>query len=173
MWTERVKGYRCCNWFQIKWLFKKLTINPNLNCNTHGGLGFQPVTLVLSKREKKHIFVWQFELFPQIYLISLSLSLSLSLQVLLNLLYFYGMCGVLKECLLQRYFSKVLHTTLALIFFSDFGKNYILNLLLQELRCGLHGAESDIIQSCRRVRILMHNRDMPVYLSCLGKIELV
>ncbi|RVW13049.1 Protein NDL1 [Vitis vinifera] len=30
-----------------------------------------------------------------------------------------------KECLLQRYFSK-------------------------ELRCGLHGAESDIIQSCRR-----------------------
>ena len=110
--------------------------------------------------------------FPK-FIWSLSLSLSLSLQVLLNLLYFYGMCGVLKECLLQRYFSKVLHTTLALIFFSDFGKNYILNLLLQELRCGLHGAESDIIQSCRRVRILMHNRDMPVYLSCLGKIELV
>ena len=80
IWTERVKGYRCCNWFQIKWLFKKLTINPNLNCNTHGGLGFQPVTLVLPKREKKHIFVWQFELFPQIYLISLSLSLSLSLS---------------------------------------------------------------------------------------------
>nr|CAN68782.1 hypothetical protein VITISV_018992 [Vitis vinifera] len=47
-------------------------------------------------------------------------------KVLLNLLYFYGMCGVLKECLLQRYFSK-------------------------ELRCGLHGAESDIIQSCRRL----------------------
>lgn len=29
-------------------------------------------------------------------------------KVLLNLLYFYGMCGVFKECLLQRYFSKVL-----------------------------------------------------------------
>ncbi|PRQ41909.1 hypothetical protein RchiOBHm_Chr3g0451871 [Rosa chinensis] len=48
-------------------------------------------------------------------------------MVLLNLLYFYGMCGVLKECLLQRYFSK-------------------------ELRCGIQGAESDVIQACRRVR---------------------
>ncbi|XP_041022339.1 protein NDL1-like isoform X2 [Juglans microcarpa x Juglans regia] len=46
--------------------------------------------------------------------------------VLLNLLYFYGMCGVLKECLLQRYFSK-------------------------ELRSGLHGAESDIIHTFRRL----------------------
>ncbi|KAF2287813.1 hypothetical protein GH714_002811 [Hevea brasiliensis] len=42
-------------------------------------------------------------------------------KVLLNLLYIYGMCGVLKECLIQRYFSK-------------------------EIRCGVHGAESDIIQ---------------------------
>ncbi|KAK9291396.1 hypothetical protein L1049_019343 [Liquidambar formosana] len=47
-------------------------------------------------------------------------------KVLLNLLYFYGMCGVLKECLLQRYFSK-------------------------ELRSGMHGAESDIIRTCRRL----------------------
>lgn len=47
-------------------------------------------------------------------------------KVLMNLLYFYGMCGVLKECLLQRYFSK-------------------------EFRSGEHGAESDIIQACRRV----------------------
>ncbi|KAG2694098.1 hypothetical protein I3760_08G125500 [Carya illinoinensis] len=46
--------------------------------------------------------------------------------VLLNLLYFYGMCGVLKECLLQRYFSK-------------------------ELRSGLHGAESDIIHTFRKL----------------------
>lgn len=29
-------------------------------------------------------------------------------QVMSNLLYFYGMCGLLKEFLLQRYFSKVL-----------------------------------------------------------------
>lgn len=47
-------------------------------------------------------------------------------KVLLNLLYFYGMCGVLKECLLQRYFSK-------------------------ELRCGMHGIESDTVQTCRRL----------------------
>ncbi|KAG4983497.1 hypothetical protein JHK87_028246 [Glycine soja] len=45
--------------------------------------------------------------------------------VLMNLIYFYGMCGVLKECLLQRYFSK-------------------------ELRCSVQGAESDIILTCRR-----------------------
>ncbi|XAR63628.1 hypothetical protein NMG60_11023643 [Bertholletia excelsa] len=47
-------------------------------------------------------------------------------KVLLNLLYFYGMCGLLKECLLHRYFSK-------------------------ELRCSLHGEESDVIQTCRRL----------------------
>ncbi|KAB1200520.1 Pollen-specific protein SF21 [Morella rubra] len=47
-------------------------------------------------------------------------------KVLLNLLYFYGMCGVLKECLLQRYFSK-------------------------ELRSGTQGAESDIIHAFRRL----------------------
>ncbi|XP_030958086.1 protein NDL2-like [Quercus lobata] len=50
----------------------------------------------------------------------------LYIKVLLNLLYFYGMCGVLKECLLQRYFSK-------------------------ELRCGLHDAESDIIHVFKRL----------------------
>eukprot|EP00256_Glycine_max_P065015 XP_025979610.1 protein NDL1-like [Glycine max] len=27
-------------------------------------------------------------------------------KVMSNLLYFYGVCGLLKECLLQRYFSK-------------------------------------------------------------------
>ncbi|GMP40849.1 hypothetical protein CsSME_00011146 [Camellia sinensis var. sinensis] len=47
-------------------------------------------------------------------------------KVLLNLLYFYGMCGLLKECLLHRYFSK-------------------------ELRSSMNGAESDVIQACRRV----------------------
>ncbi|KAL3537847.1 hypothetical protein ACH5RR_001213 [Cinchona calisaya] len=47
-------------------------------------------------------------------------------KILLNLLYFYGMCGLLKECLLLRYFSK-------------------------ELRCGMHGAESDILHYCRRL----------------------
>ncbi|KAJ8760693.1 hypothetical protein K2173_017708 [Erythroxylum novogranatense] len=47
-------------------------------------------------------------------------------KVLINLLYFYGMCGILKECLLQRYFSK-------------------------EIRCGMHGAESEIIQTFKRL----------------------
>ncbi|KAL1340004.1 hypothetical protein AAHE18_U085700 [Arachis hypogaea] len=47
-------------------------------------------------------------------------------KVLMNLLYFYGMCSLLKECLLQRYFSK-------------------------ELRGSVQGAESDIILTCRRL----------------------
>lgn len=29
------------------------------------------------------------------------------LQVMSNLLYYYGMCGLVKELLLMRYFSKV------------------------------------------------------------------
>jgi hypothetical protein len=36
-------------------------------------------------------------------------------QVLLNLLYYYGMRGVVKECLLQRYFSKVASDLIILI----------------------------------------------------------
>ncbi|XP_044476350.1 protein NDL1-like [Mangifera indica] len=47
-------------------------------------------------------------------------------KVFMNLLYFYGMCGVLKECLLQRYFSK-------------------------EFRSVKHGEGLDIIQVCRQV----------------------
>ncbi|KAF5200209.1 Ndl1 [Thalictrum thalictroides] len=46
-------------------------------------------------------------------------------KVMLNLLYFYGMCNVLKECLLQRYFSK-------------------------EIRC-MQDTESDVVQACRRL----------------------
>ncbi|KAI3930916.1 hypothetical protein MKW92_005928 [Papaver armeniacum] len=46
------------------------------------------------------------------------------LQFMLNLLYFYGMCGIMKECLLQRYFSK-------------------------EVRGGPQVPESDIVQACR------------------------
>ncbi|XP_068653599.1 protein NDL2-like isoform X2 [Aristolochia californica] len=54
-------------------------------------------------------------------------------KVLLNLLYYYGMCGIVKECLLQRYFSK-------------------------DVRCGMHNAESDIVQACRR---LLDERQSP------------
>ncbi|KAF6145344.1 hypothetical protein GIB67_016805 [Kingdonia uniflora] len=47
-------------------------------------------------------------------------------KVMSNLLYYYGMCGILKECLLLRYFSK-------------------------EVR-GTHDVpESDIVQACRRL----------------------
>ncbi|KAH1229774.1 Protein NDL2 [Glycine max] len=60
-------------------------------------------------------------------------------KVLMNLIYFYGMCGVLKECLLQRYFSKVFFT-----FFPS-------SLIMKELRCSVQGAESDIILTCRRL----------------------
>ncbi|KAJ6805007.1 pollen-specific protein SF21-like [Iris pallida] len=45
-------------------------------------------------------------------------------KVMSNLLYFYGVCGLIKECLLQRYFSK-------------------------EVRGGEQVLESDIVQACR------------------------
>ncbi|TYI22459.1 hypothetical protein ES332_A06G104700v1 [Gossypium tomentosum] len=47
-------------------------------------------------------------------------------KVMSNLLYFYGMCGVVKELLLKRYFS-------------------------QEVRGSVEEPESDIVQACRRL----------------------
>ncbi|KAK3438400.1 protein NDL2 [Eucalyptus grandis] len=47
-------------------------------------------------------------------------------KVMSNLLYFYGMCGVIKELLLKRYFSK-------------------------ELRGCAQVPESDVVQACRRL----------------------
>ncbi|KAF4371449.1 hypothetical protein F8388_001977 [Cannabis sativa] len=47
-------------------------------------------------------------------------------KVMSNLLYFYGMCGLLKDCLLQRYFSK-------------------------EVRGSTEVPESDIVQACRKL----------------------
>ncbi|KAK8963340.1 Pollen-specific protein SF21 [Platanthera guangdongensis] len=47
-------------------------------------------------------------------------------KVMSNLLYFYGMCGLMKDCLLQRYFSK--------------GYSWSARAL-----------ESDIVQACRSV----------------------
>uniref|UniRef100_A0A0D6R7F3 Uncharacterized protein n=1 Tax=Araucaria cunninghamii TaxID=56994 RepID=A0A0D6R7F3_ARACU len=46
-------------------------------------------------------------------------------KLMINLLYFYGMCGVVKETLLQRYFSED----------------------LQDIQAG----ESDIVRACRRL----------------------
>ncbi|XP_015889113.3 protein NDL1 [Ziziphus jujuba] len=47
-------------------------------------------------------------------------------KVMSNLLYYYGMCGLLKDCLLQRYFSK-------------------------EVRGSPEIQESDIVQACRKL----------------------
>nr|XP_025700804.1 protein NDL1 isoform X2 [Arachis hypogaea] len=47
-------------------------------------------------------------------------------KVMSNLLYFYGVCGLLKECLLQRYFSK-------------------------EVRGNAEVPESEIVQACKRL----------------------
>lgn len=60
-----------------------------------------------------------------------------------NLLYYYGMCGVLKELLLQRYFSK-------------------------EVRGSANVAESDIVQACRR---LLDERQSPNVSRFLGAIN--
>ncbi|KAJ6698111.1 N-MYC DOWNSTREAM REGULATED [Salix purpurea] len=48
-------------------------------------------------------------------------------KVLSNLLYYYGMCGVVKELLLKRFFSK------------------------QEARGSAQVPESDVVQACRRL----------------------
>ncbi|KAG2718242.1 hypothetical protein I3843_03G205000 [Carya illinoinensis] len=47
-------------------------------------------------------------------------------KVMSNFLYFYGMCGLVKECLLQRYFSK-------------------------EVRGGVGVPEADMVQACKRL----------------------
>ncbi|OIW15730.1 hypothetical protein TanjilG_04265 [Lupinus angustifolius] len=47
-------------------------------------------------------------------------------KVMSNLLYFYGVCGLLKECLLQRYFSK-------------------------EVRGNAEVPESEIVEACRKL----------------------
>lgn len=54
-------------------------------------------------------------------------------KVMSNLLYFYGMCSVVKELLLKRYFSK-------------------------EVRGNAQAPESDIVQACRR---LLDERQSP------------
>ncbi|KAI5676970.1 hypothetical protein M9H77_07920 [Catharanthus roseus] len=65
-------------------------------------------------------------------------------KILLNLLYFYGMCGLLKECLLQRYFSK-------------------------ELRLGMHAEESDIVLYCRRLLGQMQSPNVMRFLHAINE----
>ncbi|KAK9086801.1 hypothetical protein Syun_029195 [Stephania yunnanensis] len=67
-------------------------------------------------------------------------------KVMLNLLYFYGMCGLLKDFLLQRYFSK-------------------------EIRCGVHGAESDIVHACRRLLDERQSMNVMRFLQAINERE--
>lgn len=70
-----------------------------------------------------------------------------------NLLHFYGMCGLLKECLLQRYFSKVLYREdcSSVVFPLLFHKLNFLAQLYQEVRGNVEVPESEIVQACRKV----------------------
>ncbi|KAM1021636.1 hypothetical protein ACFX2J_042518 [Malus domestica] len=64
-------------------------------------------------------------------------------KVMLNLLYFYGMCGVVKEILLNRYFSK-------------------------EVRGGVQVPESDIVQACRRSLDERHSSNVWRFLEAMN-----
>ncbi|XP_054822505.1 protein NDL1-like isoform X2 [Prosopis cineraria] len=68
-------------------------------------------------------------------------------KVLKNLLYFYGMCGLLKECLLQRYFSK-------------------------EHRCNVEGAEPDMTLTCRRLLDERQSLNVMRFLLAINKRDL-
>ncbi|KAA3477211.1 pollen-specific protein SF21 isoform X2 [Gossypium australe] len=60
------------------------------------------------------------------------------LEVMSNLLYFYGMCGLLKELLLQRYFSKLLderHGSNVMQFLQAINGRPDLSSGLKRLRC--------------------------------------
>ncbi|KAL4284477.1 hypothetical protein GQ457_16G003300 [Hibiscus cannabinus] len=64
-------------------------------------------------------------------------------KVMSNLLYFYGMCGLLKEILLQRYFSK-------------------------EVRGNTEVPESDIVQACRRLLDERHGTNVMQFLQAIN-----
>ncbi|XP_039036546.1 protein NDL1-like [Hibiscus syriacus] len=64
-------------------------------------------------------------------------------KVMLNLLYFYGMCGLLKEVLLQRYYSK-------------------------EVRGTADVPESDIVQACRRLLDERHASNVMRFLEAIN-----
>ncbi|GLJ22034.1 hypothetical protein SUGI_0412870 [Cryptomeria japonica] len=65
-------------------------------------------------------------------------------KVLINLLYFYGMCGIVKDSLLQRYFS-------------------------QELRGSIQGSESDIVQACRRLLDERQSNNVMRFMQLIGR----
>ncbi|KAF8118209.1 hypothetical protein N665_0006s0201 [Sinapis alba] len=69
-------------------------------------------------------------------------------KVMSNLLYYYGMCGVVKELLLKRYFSK-------------------------EVRGNAQVPESDIVQECRRLLCERQSTNVWRYLEAInGRVDL-
>jgi len=65
-------------------------------------------------------------------------------KVMSNLLYFYGMSGLMKDCLLQRYFSK-------------------------EVRGSAGVPESDIVQACRRLLDERQSKNVLRYLQAINR----
>ncbi|XP_052181338.1 protein NDL1-like [Diospyros lotus] len=65
-------------------------------------------------------------------------------KVMSNLLYFYGMCGLMKELLLHRYFSK-------------------------EVRGSADVPESDIVRACRRLLDERHSINVLRYLQAIDR----
>ncbi|CAF1883294.1 protein NDL2-like isoform X2 [Brassica napus] len=69
-------------------------------------------------------------------------------KVMSNLLYYYGMCGVVKELLLKRYFSK-------------------------EVRGNAQVPESDIVQECRRLLCERQSTNIWRFLEAInGRVDL-
>ncbi|XP_057851946.1 protein NDL1 isoform X2 [Cryptomeria japonica] len=64
-------------------------------------------------------------------------------KLMINLLYFYGMCGLVKETLLQRYFSEGLRSIVA--------------------------GESDIVQACRRLLHERQSKNVMRFLEAISK----
>ncbi|XP_038981364.1 protein NDL1-like isoform X2 [Phoenix dactylifera] len=64
-------------------------------------------------------------------------------KVMSNLLYFYGMCGLVKDCLLQRYFSK-------------------------EVRGSAQVPESDIVQACRSLLDERQSKNVWLFLQSIN-----
>ncbi|XP_039017702.1 protein NDL1-like [Hibiscus syriacus] len=64
-------------------------------------------------------------------------------KVMSNLLYFYGMCALLKELLLQRYFSR-------------------------EVRGNIEVPESDIVRACRRLLDERHGSNLMQFLQAIN-----
>lgn len=64
-------------------------------------------------------------------------------KVMINLFYFYGFCGVVKEALLQRYFSEELRST--------------------------QSGKSDIVQACRRLLDERQSKNVMRFLEAIDK----